>query len=378
MVQISLHRPTHTPAASQYAIDAIDAPHYFLRPVEILRIARTPMAPPAPKRYRGFDRVTQSLRHIAIAVNMTMRAKLHVDPLEVQVSVFGGRMHIASNFHAARICETLHHALTDDALLSGAPRRPAHTDTRNWDAMVMSRRVRDNGKLRRHYVEGHGLVAMRDAARDEVTAGIGLPAQGAVPHASALRQLDDALDTLHRVLRDAASPRPTFRDLVVHTPMANTPGLASLPPGCTETMHAEQCIEAAIAQQVDEWHDAAVARLRLPRDALIVVPMAGRFVPCAACAEVEAESRTNGGLFDPANGRFVLHRSSRRIGKAFADEVQHIAQATLSRTPALAAQRAQAIADRFRHAPQSLRAYGEPVVLDYSLDTESETSGDES
>ncbi|AJP59280.1 hypothetical protein UC34_00490 [Pandoraea vervacti] len=219
---------------------------------------------------------------------------------------------------------------------------------------------------------------MREAARAEMTAGLGLPAPGALPNASALRQLDDALDTLRRVLRDAASPRPTFRDLVVHTPMANTPALVSLPPGSTETMHAEQCIEAAIAQHVDEWHDDAVARLRLPPDALIVVPMAGRFVPCAACAEVEGESRTNGGLFDPANGRFVLHRSSRRIGKAFADEVQHIAQATLAKTPALAAQRAQAIADRFRHAPQSLRAYGAPVVLDYSLDTESETSGDES
>ncbi|MCE4061268.1 hypothetical protein LXM60_13750 [Pandoraea sputorum] len=355
------------------------ARYYFLTPPDVSRIARRPIDPPAPKRYLGFDRVTQSLRHIAIAVNMTMRARFDIDPLEVQVSVFGGRIHIASNFHAGRIPEALHLALTDDSLMMGAPRRPAREDIRNWDAMIMSRRVRDIAKLRHHYVDGHGLEGMRAAARVEVTAGIGLPSAGALPVDSALRQLDDAFDTLRRVLQDAASATPTFRDLVVHTPMQdNTPTLAVLPDGVTQTMHAEQCIESAIARHVDEWHREAISRLGLPDDALIAVPMAGRFVPCTACAEVEAESRTQGGLFDPANGKFVLHRSSQRIGMAFANEVQHIAQSTLASTREVAASRAQAISHRFVDAPQSLRAYGQPVVLDYSLDTESESSGDES
>ncbi|WP_084663168.1 hypothetical protein [Pandoraea faecigallinarum] len=355
-----------------------NARYYFLRSPEVARIERHPIAPPAPKRYLGFDRVAQSLRHVAIAVNMTMRERLHVDPLEVQVSVFGGRMHIASNFHAGRIREALHLALTDDTLMSGAPRRPAPGDVRNWDAMVASRRVRDIAKLRHRYVQGHALDRVRTAARDEAMAGVGVPAHGSPSGQEMLRQLDDAFDTLRRVLRDAASASPTFRDLVVHTPMRDVPKLASLPPGATETMHAEQCIQTAIATHAQAWHREAVARLGLASDTLIVVPMAGRFVPCAACAEVEAQSRTDGGLFDPANGRFVLHRSSRRIGKAFANEVQHIAQATLAKTPALAAHRAQLIADRFVTAPQTLRAYGTPVVLDYSLDTESESSGDDS
>ncbi|WP_150575026.1 hypothetical protein [Pandoraea aquatica] len=355
------------------------ARYYYLSPSDASRIVRRPIDPPAPKRYLGFDRVTQSLRHIAIAVNMTMRARFDIDPLEVQVSVFGGRVHIASNFHASRIREALHLALTDDSLMMGAPRRPAREDVRRWDAMVMSRRVRDIAKLRHHYVDGHGLAGMRTAARAEVTAGIGRPSEGALPVDSALRQLDDAFDTLCRVLQDAASATPTFRDLVVHTPMeGNTPKLAALPAGVTQTMHAEQCIESAIAQHVDVWHREATTRLGLPDNALITVPMAGRFVPCAACAEVEAESRTQGGLFDPANGKFVLHRSSQRIGMAFANEVQHIAQSTLASTPDVAARRAQAISDRFVDAPQSLRAYDQPVVLDYSLDTESESSGDES
>ncbi|VVD79461.1 hypothetical protein [Pandoraea anhela] len=353
------------------------ARYYCLSPSEVSRIARRPIDPPPPKRYLGFDRVAQSLRHIAIAVNMTMRARLQVDPLEVQVSVFGGRLHIASNFHADRIREALHLALTDDALMKGAPRRPAPGDERNWHAMVMSRRVRDIAKLRHHYVHGYGFERIRTAARAEVARGIGLPQDGVSCAHSALRQLDDAFDTLRRVLQDAAGASPTFDDLVVHTPMRDTPKLTPLPPGVTETMHAEQCIESAIAQNADVWHREAVARLLLSPDALIVVPMAGRFVPCAACAEVEAESRTHGGLFDPANERFVLHRSSRRIGMAFANEVQHIAQSTLAEAPAEAARRAQTIADRFVHAPQSLRAYGKPVVLDYSLDTESESSGNE-
>lgn len=355
------------------------ARYYFLTPSDVSRIARRPIDPPAPKRYLGFDRVTQSLRHLAIAVNMTMRARFEIDPLEVQVSVFGGRMHVASNFHAGRIREALHLALTDDALMRGAPRRPAREDIRNWDAMVMSRRVRDIAKLRHHYVDGQGLAGMRAAARAEVTAGMGRPSEGALPIDSALRQLDDAFETLHRVLQDAASAAPTFRDLIVHTPMQDdTPKLTSLPDGVTQTMHAEQCIESAIAQHAAAWHREAVVRLDLPADALIAVPMAGRFVPCAACAEVEAESRTQGGLFDPANRRFVLHRSGQRIGMAFANEVQHIAQSTLASMPEVAARRAQAIAERFVDAPQLLRAYGRPVVLDYSLDTESESSGDES
>ncbi|MFJ2994428.1 hypothetical protein [Pandoraea sp. NPDC087047] len=355
-----------------------EARYYLLSQPEVSRIVRRPIAPPAPKRYLGFDRVAQSLRHIAIAVNMTMRTRLQIDPLEVQASVFGGRMHIASNFHADRIREALHLALTDDTLMSGAPRRPAPGDERDWDAMIMSRRVRDIAKLRDHYVDGRGLRDRRAAARVEITAGVGLPAQGALPTDSALRQLDDAFDTLRDVLRDAADAAPTFRNLVVHTPMDGVPRLSSLPPGITQTMHAEQCIEAAIAENAEVWHRDALARLNLPSDTLIVVPMAGRFVPCAACAEVEAENRTDGGLFDPANGRFALHRSSRRIGMAFANEVQHIAQATLAATPDAAARRAQTIADRFLRAPQALRAYDEPVVLDYSLDTESESSGDES
>ncbi|VVE69600.1 hypothetical protein PAN31117_03383 [Pandoraea anapnoica] len=374
---IARRTPPSTPQASE--VPGKDARYYYLSPTDVSRIERRPIDPPAAKRYLGFDRVTQSLRHIAIAVNMTMRARFDIDPLEVQVSVFGGRMHIASNFHAGRICEALHLALTDNSLMSGAPRRPASEDRRNWDAMVMSRRVRDIAKLRSHYVDGHGLVRMRAAARAEVTAGIGRPSGGALPVDSTLRQLDDAFDTLRRVLKDAASATPTFRDLVVHTPMQDgTPTLASLPDDATQTMHAEQCIESAIAKHVDVWHREAVDRLDLPADALITVPMAGRFVPCTACAEVEAESRTQGGLFDPANGKFVLHRSSQRIGMAFPNEVQHIAQSTLAPTPAAAARRAQAIADRFVDAPQSLRAYGQPVVLDYSLDTESESSGDES
>ncbi|UVA79623.1 hypothetical protein [Pandoraea commovens] len=365
--------------ATHCAPQTYPARYYFLSSSDVSRIARRRIDPPAPKRYLGFDRVTQSLRHIAIAVNMTMRARFDIDPLEVQVSVFGGRMHIASNFHAGRIREALHLALTDDSLMTGAPRRPAREDIHNWDATVMSRRVRDIARLRHHYIDGHGLADMRAAARAEVTAGIGRPSEGALPVDSALRQLDDAFDTLHRVVHDAASATPTFRDLIVHTPMQDgTPKLTSLPDGVTQTMHAEQCIESAIAQHAEEWHREATTRLGLPDDALITVPMAGRFVPCAACAEVEAESRTQGGLFDPANGKFVLHRSSRRIGMAFANEVQHIAQPTLASTPEVSARRAQAIAKRFVDAPQSLRAYGEPVVLDYSLDTESESSGDES
>ncbi|WP_139133037.1 hypothetical protein [Pandoraea sp. ISTKB] len=355
-----------------------NARYYCLTPDEAAQIPRQPIAPPRPKRYLGFDRVAQSLRHIAIAVNMTMRERLHVDPLEVQVSVFGGRLHIASNFHADRICDALHLALTDDALMSGAPRRVAPGDERNWLAMVMSRRVRDIAKLRHRYVQGQGFDRMRAAARAEVKQGTGLPADGTTGLHSALRQLDDAFATLRNVLRDAASESPQFAEVVVHTPMRDTPKLPALPTGVTETMHAEQCIESAIAENAERWHRDAVTRLHLCPDALIVVPMAGRFVPCAACAEVEAESRTQGGLFDPANARFVLHRSSRRIGMAFANEVQHIAQATLAGTPAEAAQRAKTIAERFVHAPHLLRAYGTPVVLDYSLDTESESSGDES
>ncbi|MCG1017923.1 MULTISPECIES: hypothetical protein [Burkholderiaceae] len=59
----------------------------------------------------------------------------------------------------------------------------------------------------------------------------------------------------------------------------------------------------------------------------MIVPMAGRLVPCAICHEVEARASEEGGIFSSTRG-FALHRASARIGHAFPGK-QFLAQETL-------------------------------------------------
>src|SRR5207245_6943479 len=109
----------------------------------------------------------------------------------------------------------------------------------------------------------------------------------------------------------------------------------------------------------------------------VIIPIAGKFVPCAACSEVEHEARGSGGLFDPKGGKFVLHRSSQRIGMAFWDEVQHIAVESLNVDQEKALQKSIAIRDRFYHQPEKLQAAHREMVEDYSFDTDSACSDDD-
>ncbi|MBD1106850.1 hypothetical protein HXV84_11025 [Pseudomonas amygdali pv. morsprunorum] len=77
-------------------------------------IPRTNIPPSLPKQYQGFNRICQSLRHIATSVNWGMIGLKSLRPIEVQASVINGQLHVSSNFHSEHIQESLHFALTRD------------------------------------------------------------------------------------------------------------------------------------------------------------------------------------------------------------------------------------------------------------------------
>ncbi|KPW69318.1 hypothetical protein ALO82_200051 [Pseudomonas syringae pv. broussonetiae] len=84
------------------------------------------------------------------------------------------------------------------------------------------------------------------------------------------------------------------------------------------------------------------------------------------------------GLFDPNRGKFILHRSTQRIGMAFWDEVQHIAIEGLDADQEKALAKGIAIRDRFYENPEKLQASHREMVEDYSFDTDSACSDDDS
>jgi len=351
-------------------------PAFYLDKQEAARLQRVPVAPLPAKPYRGFFRLHQSLRHMCIAINMTMKSVHHVDPLEVQASVIADRLHLCSNFHGERIVDSLRAAFCDITPPADAARRVPR-GTREWDPVIAARRWRHMQKLKETFASKASVARAIKKASSEIIGGIGRCRDTDLSPMEMAHQCGSGFKTILAVLNDLQTQGQSDR-LHVHYPTNDTSLDDSLPPGITQTMHAEQCIEEYLATHGDDVYRQATRWLDLSDGKHVIVPMAGRFVPCAPCAEIEYHATCEGGFFDPARNRFVLSRSTNRIGRAFPGEVQHMALHVLSPDDLSRAQeRASWIRDRFVQGGQGLVSHGAKVVLDYSLDTDSDSSCDE-
>ena len=364
-------------AASSHTTQHADShPAFYLDEVKTGQLHRIPVSPGPAKPYRGFFRLHQSLRHISVAINTTMKDVHHVDPLEVQASVIGDRLHLCSNFHGDRVVDSLRAAFCDVLPPDNAVHRVPR-DTRAWDPVITARRWRHGQKLKATFASERSVASTIEKATKEIKKGIGIFEGTNLSTMEMTHQCASGLRTIQAVLHDLRTVGHSDR-LKVHHPLNDTSLGKILPPGVTQTMHAEQCIEEYLATHSDEVYGEATRTLALDHGKHVVVPMAGRFVPCAPCAEVEHHATREGGFFDPARNRFVLCRGTSRIGRAFPGEVQHMALHVLSPDdPLRARERASWIRDQFADGGQDLISHGAPVVMDYSLDTDSESSCDE-
>ncbi|KPZ22295.1 hypothetical protein ALQ62_200128 [Pseudomonas coronafaciens pv. zizaniae] len=347
-------------------------PAFYASQTMVGSIPRESIHPSSPKRYQGFDRICQSLRHIATSINWGMIGLKSLRPIEVQASIINGKLHISSNFHSEHIQESLHFALTretDRAI-------PYPVNIRSRALVEECRNRRHIVKLKKDFLNHERFEVLKQNTVSEIGRGLGCPGENNLSRQEISQQAIAALHILHEVIQAASQSNPSFENLVIHPPFRDASLDGLLPEGVTQTMHAEQNIQSALAEDKDCQYQEIIEKLGMQEGTHVIVPLAGKFVPCAACAEVEHETKEPEGLFDPNSGKFILHRSSQRIGMGFWDEVQHIAVEGLNADREKALAKGIAIRDRFYDKPEKLQAAHREMVEDYSFDTDSACSDD--
>lgn len=366
---------------------------YFLNTAQVSAIPRSEIPAPERKLYVGYNRVSQQLSHIATTLYHVMTHETFLDkwnegergainPIEIQLAVIGDKLHVSSNFHSDKLARALHIALSAGA--------PDHSKALERTSNVDKHAVRAATCLR-HFRKFHALAGasanqLKDAQtrlKTEIDRGMGVPSrtEGVSPEIIG-KQGVKALETISRVLTEEAGKG--FPSLVVHAPPTFERGPENaLPPGVTETRHAEQNIEDDLARNAEAHFAQAIAELGLSNSDAVIVPMAGKFVACAVCAEAEKamQAEGEGGVFaqDSEAYRFNLHRSGDRIGHAYANEVQQLATHALHPDQKRGIEKATTIRDNFVSAPNKTMAWKAPVaaaMIPNRTDSESEAFTD--
>lgn len=369
------------------------ASSYFLNKEQVRAIPRQEIPVPDRKRYVGYNRVSQQLSHIATSLYHVMTNKAFADkwdarergainPIEIQLAVIGDKLHVSSNFHSDKLARALRIAL--DAEAPDHPRELERTSTLDKHAVRAATCLRHFRKL--HDLTRAKPMQLKTAQMrlaKEINLGMGVPSGTEdISRDVIVKQGAQALETISRILTEEAGKG--FPSLVVHAPPAFERGPDNaLPPNVTETRHAEQNIEDDLAMNAEAHFAQAIAELGLSKSDAVIVPMAGKFVACAVCAEVELAMQADGegGVFARDNGayRFILHRSGERIGHVYAEEVQHLATRALHPSPERGAERARTIRDNFVSAPGETMAWEAPVaaaMIPNRTDSESEALTD--
>lgn len=366
---------------------------YFLSDKDVAAIDRTEVAAPPSKPYVGYNRVSQQLSHMATALYHVMTNKAFasqwaphergkINPIEIQLAVIGDKLHVSSNFHSDKLARALGIALAAPA--PGHEKDLERSPVRNKVAVRAATCLRHFRKFRELANASPQQANVIEARlRGEIAKKMGVPSGAERMSTEAVADQGVlALRTIRRVLTNEADQQ--FPSLVVHAPptfarATNNP----LPPKVTETRHAEQNIEDDLGADAQRQYEHAIAELRLRDGTPVVIPMAGKFVACAVCAEAEhaMQARGEGGVFDPDNTShpFVLHRSGERIGHAYANEVQHLATHALNADPTLGARRASTIRENFASTPEKTLAWKARVaeaMIPNRTDSESEASTD--
>jgi hypothetical protein len=300
----------------------------------------------APKQYKGVNKINQVLRHIATSVydEAYNSAK---NMIEVQCSVIDGKLHISSNFNSQYILEYLHQALNKERPDSGY--RPENfPDKTAIDQEYSSRPNRHKAKMIDFTINSHRFNKAMQRMQSEIDKGEGLVSSSGISVEQTKQQATSMLYTLRDALTKAKDG--DFSLIDVHDPKVGGADSSS-----RTTMHAEQNIESHIA----------LIKNNLEGKGSIIIPMAGRFVACATCNEVEHHAKKSG-IFNP-DGGLILHRSSERVGMAYANETQYLASSTLAEG------KAEEIAENFRTNASGLSSYQSKIVYDHAFDTASES-----
>jgi hypothetical protein len=259
------------------------------------------------KKYTGIDRVNQVLRHLSSAVYEEAQSQ-NIELKEIQCSVFGDKVHISSNFESGKIHDLIRSLL-------GKSKRPDyhHASSDNWKDMIENKHARHIHKLT-DFCEKTGteFETYINKVDGEICSEF---SEGKEYHGLenevVKSQVKDMLNTLRSALQKAKDNDLSL--IEIHAPLVG--GTRRNDTDVQVTTHAELNIEAYIARNADTFKN---------KSGRLIIPMAGRYIPCVTCHEVESTAKiSKGGVFGP-EGLFILHRSTERVGFAYSGENQHL------------------------------------------------------
>ena len=338
-------------------------PYYHVHSGFEFRIQRVDASIPPPKIYRGYDRVSRTLRRIASATYYGCKKEFGCNPVEVQVSMLAGELHISSNFHSDKLAPALAYMLSPQTELPPvAASKPA-----------AARHIRHIHALRQLLSDAEAFEASLRKGCQEIESQTHSVARTNLAAQELINQFVPQMRGLRNsLLRCANGDTPA---VVVHQSHNDMP-----PAGATSAIrHAERNITAHLARQASAIYERSLQMFGLTEGKHVIVPMEGRFVPCGFCHEQEAFEQRPGaqGLFDQAGKRYILHRSGNRVGKFYTGEVQYFSFDSLHPDADEAIRRAQWIIDAIQSGSDELSSHSRPLVAESAFNTDSEDSATE-
>ncbi|MEI2260040.1 hypothetical protein OHC51_03505 [Stenotrophomonas indicatrix] len=282
----------------------------------------------------------------------------HASPIEVQCSTFGGKIHIATNENSEFVIPGLKYFFKEKA--PGEKSRPNISHAK-------SRYARHSAKLKIFVANSTYFHATRDLGAMEVREGRANDDRLRINPEFLARQFEFGMDLLRRALMKAANE--DFSLIEVHSsPLA----LDSIDER-RAARHAERSIVDYLAKTQDKMPGFAT-ELGITPLSPIIIPMEGRFVPCALCYAFEDAERTpnQGGLFDPKSSILVLYRSTKRAGKFYWNEDQILSIRGLAKSRNAALDCGSRIIHEMVHAGGGVTA-GMHYTPDSALNTDSDS-----
>lgn len=348
-----------------------DYPFYYLPDEGRLTIPRREIAYPLPKRYQGFNRLSQTLRHISSVVFRTIKTEFRCNPKEVQVAMIVDKLHISSNFHSDKLAPALIMAVTQDNIIEKRAK---------WDKKTnkFDREHRHLISLKQYLLNDPIFGTTVDKGIAEIKQGLGIPQHSNLSVDEITGQFIIQMKTLRSVLQRCTNG-DSFGVIVHAPPKVDTVINALLKNGETATRHAERNIVQYLADHAECIYNKSLDCFSLGVGKHVLVPMEGRFVPCGFCYEQEAVEKMpgKGGLFDPIQKRFLLHRSGYRAGKFFAREIQFFTFSSFHSNPAEVRVRSVQILDNIASSSPQLSIYSRPIVMNTFFNTDSEDSNED-
>ncbi|MBP2170419.1 hypothetical protein J2125_003611 [Erwinia toletana] len=349
-------------------------PAFYLNQGQQQTIYRQEINPTKDKAYTGINRVSQILRHIATAIHDKMNVELKTNPIEVQVSVFGEKIHISANYNTDKIEQALYLSLNDE---TSQPDIKRPVDKNDWFQVSASRNYRHQIKLRA-FLSTEKLILTLVRMEKEIDSILNGKSVGdyqkmlnaGLSITDIKKQCKHMVNVLFKVLSEAK--KNNFNNIMIHAPVHDDNLAKYLSKRITQTRHAEQNIENFLAENKDEiYKNHNKNKASKP----IIIPIDGKFVACGTCHELETmlQQEGSGGLFDPHINQFTLYRSSQRIGMVFAGEIQHLALNALAPgNDEKAIERGIELRTRFTEKPEELQAFSSKVFPGNSFNTSSE------